>query len=190
MLLFIDNFDSFTYNLVQCFLQFNIEVKVLRDGSLPLKKCLDLSPKYLVIGPGPGKPSQAIFSKNLLDFFAGKIPVLGVCLGHQVIVEHYGGKIIRAEKPMHGKISQITHDGEGIYEQISQDFNVTRYHSLIAEEISIPSPLKITARSEKHEIMGVRHKKLSIEGVQFHPESILTDFGMDLLKNYLIASKK
>ncbi|MDP1880759.1 MAG: aminodeoxychorismate/anthranilate synthase component II [Parachlamydiaceae bacterium] len=184
MLLFIDNFDSFTYNLVQCFYQLNAEVKVVREGSLSVDECLSLFPKYIVIGPGPGTPSQAILSKELLSMYAGKIPILGVCLGHQAIIEYYGGNIIRAEKPMHGKISRIKHDDQGIFNNIPQNFQATRYHSLIAEESTLPSCLNVTARSEHGEIMGIRHKQFQIEGVQFHPESILTEFGMRLLENF------
>lgn len=187
MLLFIDNYDSFTYNLVQCFQVLGIEVGVIRACE-PKEKCLALRPDYLVIGPGPGTPAQALLSKELMLEFAGKIPILGVCLGQQVLAELYGGKVGRAAIPMHGKTSSIFHENQGIFQGVPQGFAATRYHSLIVVENSLPSCLEITARSENQEIMALRHKNLPIETVQFHPESVLTVCGPSLLRNYILKS--
>lgn len=185
MLLFIDNFDSFTYNLVQYFQILGIETCVIRAQSQSIHECLALCPRYVVIGPGPGAPSQATLSKELIASCAGKIPLLGVCLGHQALAEFYGGIVKRALVPMHGKISPIFHDNKGIFQQIPQGFSATRYHSLIVEEESLPSCLEITARTDTKEIMGLRHPVFLQESVQFHPESVLTEHGLALLKNFL-----
>jgi para-aminobenzoate synthetase component II len=185
LLLFIDNFDSFTYNLVQCFQVIGIEIKVVRNDALTVQKCLDLSPSHLVIGPGPGNHSQAGVSKELIQSIAGRIPVLGVCLGHQALAEVFGGKVERAFYPMHGKTSAIFHSGQGVFRHIPQGFLATRYHSLIVQKESLPSCLEITATTAEGEIMGIRHRTFSLEGVQFHPESILTAHGMKLLRNFI-----
>jgi anthranilate synthase/aminodeoxychorismate synthase-like glutamine amidotransferase len=177
-LLFIDNFDSFTYNLVQCFQMLGIETHVVRAQSQTVQECMTLC-------PGPGTPSQAILSKELMMACAGKIPVLGVCLGHQVLAEIYGGVVKRANIPMHGKTSAIFHLNEGIFCGLPQGFAATRYHSLIVEEVALPSCLEVTARADTQEIMGLRHRFLPQESVQFHPESILTEHGFSLLKNFL-----
>lgn len=185
MLLFIDNFDSFTYNLVQCFQILGIETRVVRGQSKPVHECLALCPRYVVIGPGPGIPSQAILSKELIGACAGKIPLLGVCLGHQALAEFYGGVVRRAQAPMHGKTSAIFHQNSGIFQGIPQGFTATRYHSLIVEETTLPSCLEVTARADTQEIMGLRHPLFCQESVQFHPESILTEHGFSLLRNFL-----
>jgi para-aminobenzoate synthetase component 2 len=185
LLLFIDNFDSFTYNLVQCFQILGIETCVVRGQSKTLQECLALHPRYVVIGPGPGTPSQAILSKELILATAGKIPLLGVCLGHQALAEIYGGFVKRAHVPMHGKTSVIFHHNQGIFQGIPQEFIATRYHSLIVEETTLPACLEITARTDTNEIMGLRHRSFAQESVQFHPESILTEHGLSLLRNFL-----
>jgi anthranilate synthase/aminodeoxychorismate synthase-like glutamine amidotransferase len=185
LLLFIDNFDSFTYNLVQCFQILGIETCVVRDQSQTVQQCLAHRPSHLVIGPGPGTPSEAILSKELMIACAGRIPILGVCLGHQALAEIYGGFVGRAKNPMHGKTSSIFHINKGLFHGLPQGFAATRYHSLIVEEKEVPPCLEITARADTHEIMGLRHKVFAIESVQFHPESILTHHGLDLLRNFL-----
>ncbi len=186
MLLFIDNYDSFTYNLVQAFQLLGAEVRVERHDNLSLQECLDLQPSHVVIGPGPGHPGQAGISKELILHFSGRIPLLGVCLGHQCLAETYGGTVIRAVKPMHGKLSRIYHDGCGVFSGLSNPFEATRYHSLIVERASLPSCLQITAETELGEIMGLRHRHHpNVESVQFHPESVMTHEGLALLKNFL-----
>lgn len=185
MLLFIDNFDSFTYNLVQCFQILGIETRVVRGQSKKIQECLAEKPHYLVIGPGPGTPSNATLSKELMVACAGNIPILGVCLGHQALAEIYGGVVRRAKFPMHGKTSPIFHKNEGVFNQLPQGFSATRYHSLIVEESTLPSCLEITARADSQEIMGLRHRQFQIESVQFHPESVLTEHGLLLLRNFL-----
>ncbi|WP_032125903.1 MULTISPECIES: aminodeoxychorismate/anthranilate synthase component II [Candidatus Protochlamydia] len=185
MLLFIDNFDSFTYNLVQCFQIIGIELQVVRNQALSLADCLDLRPTHLVIGPGPGSPSQAGLSKSLMHACAGHLPILGVCLGHQAIAELYGGDVIRSAFPMHGKTSPIHHDGRGVFHGIPQAFHATRYHSLVVKKETLPECLEISAETPDGEIMGLRHRSCKMEGVQFHPESILTEYGLSLLRNFL-----
>jgi anthranilate synthase/aminodeoxychorismate synthase-like glutamine amidotransferase len=186
VLLFIDNFDSFTYNLVQCFQILGIQTRVVRGQSLSAQACLDLRPHYVVIGPGPGVPSQATLSKKLIEQCAHRIPLLGVCLGHQALAEYYGGVVKPAHVPMHGKTSAILHTQEGVFRELPQGFAATRYHSLIVEESSLPPCLEVTARAEDtQEIMGMRHRSLKQESVQFHPESILTEHGLSLLENFL-----
>lgn len=185
LLLFIDNYDSFTYNLVQCFQMLNIEVAVVRGRAKTADECLALNPRYLVIGPGPGAPSQATLSKELMIAYAGKIPILGVCLGHQALAELYGGVVGRAEFPMHGKTSAIIHQNQGIFRGLPQGFAATRYHSLIVEEASLPSCLEITAKADNQEIMALRHRRFPMESVQFHPESVLSKDGPSLLRNFL-----
>ena len=185
MLLMIDNYDSFTYNLVQYFLELGEEVEVIRNDKLTLDDIATMAPQRLVISPGPCTPKEAGISVEAITRFAGQIPILGICLGHQSITEAFGGKVIRADRLMHGKTSPIQHDGSGIFNNIPDPFIATRYHSLIAERQSFPDCLRVTAWTEEGEIMGLQHKELPVWGMQFHPESILTTEGMRLLNNYL-----
>jgi len=185
MLLMIDNYDSFTYNLVQYFMELGEEVKVIRNDKLTLEEIEKLAPERLVISPGPCTPKEAGISVAAIEHFAGKIPIFGICLGHQSITMAFGGKVIRADRLMHGKTSPILHDGSSLFRNLSNPFIATRYHSLIAERESFPDCLSITAWTEEGEIMGLRHKELPVWGVQFHPESILTTEGMSLLDNFL-----
>lgn len=185
MILLIDNFDSFTYNLVNCFEGAGATVCVKRNDAATLQECLDLSPDCIVIGPGPGIPSRAGISSDLITACAGKIPLLGVCLGHQGIAEIFGGEVVRASYPMHGKVSEIHHKGVGMFKNLPQGFLATRYHSLVVKKDSLPSCLEITAETSEGEIMGLRHRDYQIEGVQFHPESILTEWGAKLVQNFL-----
>ena len=185
-LLLIDNYDSFTYNLVQAFLVFGAEVLVYRNDAITIEEAQALRPTHLCISPGPGVPAQAGISMAMIRAFAGRIPVFGVCLGHQSIVEVFGGKVVRAGRLMHGKTSTIEHDGRGVFDGIAAGCEVGRYHSLIAQPDSIPQDLEITARTtDQGEIMGVRHRQLMVEGVQFHPESVLTPAGPAMMKNFL-----
>ncbi len=185
MLLMIDNYDSFTYNLVQYFMQLGETVEVIRNDKLTLTDIEHLAPQQLVISPGPCTPNEAGISIAAIEHFAGKLPILGICLGHQSITEAFGGKVVRAERLMHGKTSPIQHEGSGIFKNIPNPFTATRYHSLLAERQSFPDCLRVTAWTEEGEIMGLEHKDLPIWGMQFHPESILTLEGMQLLKNFL-----
>jgi anthranilate synthase component 2/para-aminobenzoate synthetase component 2 len=184
-LLLIDNYDSFTYNLVQAFLVLGAEVLVYRNDELTVAQAQALKPTHLCISPGPGRPDDAGVSLQMLAAFEGRVPVLGVCLGHQSLVQHFGGRIVSADRLMHGKTSMIDHDGRTIYQGLTNPFQAGRYHSLAAEAASLPAVLEITARSERGEIMGVRHRQLPMEGVQFHPESVLTPEGNRLLGNFL-----
>ncbi|MGI9329132.1 MAG: anthranilate synthase component II [Gammaproteobacteria bacterium] len=184
-LLLIDNYDSFTYNLVQAFLVLGAEVQVFRNDEISVAAAKQLDVSHLCISPGPGRPDDAGVSLDMIAAFAGQVPVLGVCLGHQSLVQHCGGKIISAERLMHGKTSQVTHDDKTIYAGLSNPLQAGRYHSLAAEEESLPEVLEITARTRRGEIMGVRHRELPLEGVQFHPESVLTPEGNQLLENFL-----
>ena len=184
-MLLIDNYDSFTYNLVQAFAAHGADVMVYRNDMISVEEGLTLKPTHLVISPGPGRPEDAGVSLDMIGAFAGVIPVLGVCLGHQSIVQQQGGEIVRAERLMHGKTSNIQHDGKTVFEGISQPFEVGRYHSLCAEIDSLPDTLEVTAETESGVIMGVRHKTLPIEGVQFHPESVLTPEGETLMTNFM-----
>ena len=184
-MLLIDNYDSFTYNLVQAFAAHGADVMVYRNDVITVDEGLALEPTHLVISPGPGRPDDAGVSLDMIAAFAGKIPVLGVCLGHQSIVQQQGGNIVRAERLMHGKTSQIEHDGKTVFEGISEPFEVGRYHSLCAETESLPETLEVTARTDSGVIMGVRHKSMQIEGVQFHPESVLTPEGDRLMTNFM-----
>lgn len=181
----IDNYDSFTYNLVQAFLTLGAEVDVWRNDAIDVQQALSQKHTHLVISPGPGKPKDAGVSMQMIAAFAGRIPIFGVCLGHQSLVEVFGGKVVRAGRLMHGKVSPVLHDGKGLYTGMRQSFEAGRYHSLIAEPGSIPAVLEVTARTSEGEIMGVRHRSLQIEGVQFHPESILTPDGPILMGNFL-----
>lgn len=184
-LLLIDNYDSFTYNLVQAFLVLGADVLVHRNDAITVAEAQDLSPTHLCISPGPGTPRDAGVSMDMIRAFAGQVPVLGVCLGHQSIVEVFGGEIVRAARLMHGKVSPVQHDGKGVFAGLPQPFEAGRYHSLIAHPDTLPAVLEVSARTPEGEIMGVRHRELSIEGVQFHPESILTPDGPALLANFL-----
>ena len=184
-LLLIDNYDSFTYNLVQAFLILGAEVQVYRNDALDVAAAEALAPTHLCISPGPGTPAQAGVSIAMIKAFAGRIPVLGVCLGHQSITEAFGGRVVRAGRLMHGKTSMIEHDGAGVFAGIANPCEVGRYHSLIAEPASLPAELLISARTAEGEIMGLRHRHLPIEGVQFHPESVLSPEGPAMLSNFL-----
>lgn len=187
MLLMIDNYDSFTYNLVQYFGELGQDVQVYRNDEIDLETVAKLKPRHIVISPGPCTPNEAGISVPLIHAFAGKIPLLGVCLGHQSIGQAFGGKIIKAKTLMHGKTSLIHHENVGVFRDLPNPYTATRYHSLVIERESIPECLEITAWTEDDEIMGVRHKTLPVEGVQFHPESILTEHGHALLDNFLKA---
>ncbi len=184
-LLLIDNYDSFTYNLVQAFLVLGADVQVYRNDALSVPQALALEPTHLCISPGPGTPQQAGVSIEMIRAFAGRIPILGVCLGHQSIVESFGGRVVRAGRLMHGKTSPIEHDRRGVFEHVDNPCEVGRYHSLIAAPESLPAELTVTARTPEGEIMGVRHTRLAIEGVQFHPESVLTPLGPAMMQNFL-----
>jgi len=193
MLLMIDNYDSFTYNLVQYFGELGVDIRVFRNDEITLGEISAMKPDQIVLSPGPCTPAEAGISVASITEFAGKIPILGVCLGHQSIGEAFGGKIIRAKRVMHGKISPIHHKGKGVFKDLPSPFNATRYHSLVIEQGSLPDCLEVTAWTENpdgsiEEIMGVRHKTLAVEGVQFHPESILSEHGQQMLKNFLDAS--
>jgi anthranilate synthase component 2/para-aminobenzoate synthetase component 2 len=187
-LLLIDNYDSFTYNLVQAFLVLGAEVSVYRNDALAPEAALALAPTHLCVSPGPGTPYDAGVSMDMIRAFAGRVPVLGVCLGHQAIVEVFGGRVVRAERLMHGKTSLVRHDARTLFAGLPQPCEVGRYHSLIAAPASLPAELEVSARTDEGEIMGVRHLRLAVEGVQFHPESILTPEGPRLLGNFLAQS--
>jgi anthranilate synthase component 2 len=190
MILMIDNYDSFTYNVVQYLAELKADVKVYRNDEITIAEIEKLAPEKIVISPGPCTPNEAGVSVECINAFGGKIPILGICLGHQSIGQAFGGKIIRAKQVMHGKTSMIHHDNTGVFKDLSNPFEATRYHSLVIEQSSMPDCLEVNAWTENDdgsldEIMGVRHKQLAIEGVQFHPESILTQHGHDLLNNFL-----
>ncbi|AYM74599.1 anthranilate synthase component 2 [Janthinobacterium sp. HH103] len=185
MLLMIDNYDSFTYNIVQYFGELGEDVRVYRNDEITIAQIEALNPDRICISPGPKAPAQAGISVEVLKHFAGKKPILGVCLGHQAIGDAFGGKVIRAKQVMHGKTSLIAHTGVGVFKDIPSPFTVIRYHSLAIERASLPSCLEVTAWTDDGEIMGVRHREYDIEGVQFHPESILSEHGHALLKNFL-----
>jgi anthranilate synthase component 2 len=185
MLLMIDNYDSFTYNLVQYFGELGEEVRVVRNDEMTLDEIERLAPQRIVLSPGPCTPNEAGVSLALIARFAGRLPLLGVCLGHQAIGQAFGGRIIHAKTLMHGKVSRIHHSGKGVFSGLPTPYDATRYHSLAIERASCPQELEVTAWTEDGEIMGVRHRTLPIEGVQFHPESILTEHGHALLRNFL-----
>ena len=190
MLLMIDNYDSFTYNIVQYFGELNQEAKVVRNDQVTLEQIERWQPKYLVIGPGPCSPTEAGISIPAINHFAGKIPLLGVCLGHQAIGQAFGGNIIRAKTVMHGRLSDMHHSSKGIFSNLPSPFAATRYHSLVIEQESLPECLEVTCWTNQadgsiEEIMGVKHKTLAVEGVQFHPESILSQHGHQIFKNFL-----
>jgi len=185
MLLMIDNYDSFTYNLVQYFGELEQDVKVYRNDQVTVDEIDKLAPDHIVISPGPCTPNEAGVSIEVIKAFAGKRPILGVCLGHQAIGQAFGGKIVHAKELMHGKTSMVHHNGEGVFKGLPSPFEATRYHSLVIERETLPDCLGITAWTDDGEIMGVRHKEFMVEGVQFHPESILSEHGHDLLRNFL-----
>jgi len=185
MILMIDNYDSFTFNLVQYLGELGEEIKVVRNDKITAAEIAELNPRHIVISPGPCTPDEAGVSMEVIKKFAGKIPILGVCLGHQSIGQVFGGKVIRAERLMHGKTSEIFHDGKTVFRDIPSPFTATRYHSLIVERESLPDCFEISAETAEGEIMGLRHKEYIVEGLQFHPESILTEYGKVLLKNFL-----
>lgn len=190
MLLMIDNYDSFTFNIVQYLAELGADVKVIRNDEHSLEEVIEWQPEQLVISPGPCTPNEAGISIAAIEHFAGKIPLLGICLGHQSIGQNFGGKIVRAHHVMHGKTSPIYHDGKGIFQGLPSPYTATRYHSLVVEKDSLPDILEISAwtcddNGDMDEIMGLRHKELLIEGVQYHPESILSEYGHQLLQNFL-----
>ena len=190
MLLMIDNYDSFTYNVVQYFGELGAEVHVVRNDEISVADVAALAPERIVISPGPCTPNEAGVSMAVIEAYAGDVPILGICLGHQCIGQVFGGKVVRARRVMHGKTSPIHHHGQGVFRGLSEPFEATRYHSLVVERESLPDCLEITAWTEAEdgaldEIMGLRHRELAVEGVQFHPESILTAHGHDLLRNFL-----
>ncbi|GAA3910296.1 aminodeoxychorismate/anthranilate synthase component II [Litoribacillus peritrichatus] len=194
MLVMIDNYDSFTYNVVQYFGELGVEVAVYRNDEITVSEIEKLNPEYLVISPGPCTPQEAGISVEAIRYFAGKLPILGICLGHQSIAQAFDGKVVRAKEVMHGKTSMIYHQNEGVFLGLNLPFEATRYHSLVIDQDQLPDCLEVTAWTANDdgsvaEIMGVRHKTLSVEGVQFHPESILTQQGHDMLKNFLSNSK-
>lgn len=185
MLVMIDNYDSFTYNLVQYLGELGEEVKTFRNDQITLDEIAALQPDRIMLSPGPCTPNEAGISLSVIERFAGKLPLMGVCLGHQSIGQAFGGKVIHAKQIMHGKTSTIEHTNQGVFADIPNPYTVTRYHSLVVERDSLPDCLEVTAWTDDGEIMGLRHKELSVEGVQFHPESILTEHGHALLKNFL-----
>jgi anthranilate synthase/aminodeoxychorismate synthase-like glutamine amidotransferase len=185
MIVMIDNYDSFTYNLVQYLKELGAKVSVFRNDKVTAEKIIRLRPEKIVVSPGPGRPEDAGISCKVIKEFSGKVPILGVCLGHQCIGYVFGANIVRAKRLMHGKVSRIFHDGKDIFKGLPEPFFATRYHSLIVEEKGLPSCLRVTARTKDKEIMGIRHDKYPVWGVQFHPESIMTDCGKQILSNFL-----
>jgi anthranilate synthase component 2 len=189
MLLMIDNYDSFTYNLVQYFGELGEDVRTFRNDEIAVDEIAKLAPERICLSPGPSNPQHAGVTLDVLRTFAGKVPILGVCLGHQAIGEAFGGRVVRAKTIMHGKVSQIETDGQGVFADLPKHFTVTRYHSLAIERESLPECLAVSAWTDDGEIMGVRHKTLAVEGVQFHPEAILSEHGHALLENFLKQSR-
>jgi anthranilate synthase/aminodeoxychorismate synthase-like glutamine amidotransferase len=185
MIVMLDNYDSFTYNLVQYLCELGAEVAVFRNDEISIQKIEAMQPSHIVISPGPCTPNEAGVSLELIARLAGRVPILGVCLGHQAIGQAFGGKVVRARQVMHGKTSRIRHDESGIFKEIPNDFVATRYHSLVVERDSLPDCLVVTAESEDGEIMGLRHRSLAAEGVQFHPEALLTEHGHRMLQNFI-----
>ena len=190
MILMIDNYDSFTWNLVQYFGELGAEVKVVLNDEVTVDEITAMKPEKIVISPGPCSPNEAGISLAAIGAFAGKLPILGVCLGHQALGQAFGGKVVHAKTLMHGKTSPVTHTGTGVFTGLPSPFTATRYHSLAVERRSLPDCLEVTASTEDGEIMGLKHKTLDVEGVQFHPESILTQHGHQMLKNFLQGAKK
>jgi anthranilate synthase/aminodeoxychorismate synthase-like glutamine amidotransferase len=190
MLLMIDNYDSFTYNLVQYFGELGQKVRVFRNDAITLPQIDKLKPEMIVISPGPGRPSDAGISKELINRFKGVYPILGVCLGHQCIGEVFGAEVVRAQRIMHGKTSAVFHDGIILFKGLPNPFNATRYHSLIVKKETLPDCLTVSAWTDHDEIMGIRHRAYPVEGIQFHPESVLTSCGKDFLRNFLAAAER
>jgi anthranilate synthase/aminodeoxychorismate synthase-like glutamine amidotransferase len=185
MILMLDNYDSFTYNLVQYLGELGAEVSVFRNDEISVEEIEALKPSHIVISPGPCTPNEAGITLELIARLGARVPLLGVCLGHQAIGQAYGGKVVRARQVMHGKTSRIRHDGRGVFEKIDNDFVATRYHSLVVERASLPACLEVTAQSEDGEIMGLRHRSQAVQGVQFHPEALLTEHGHKMLQNFI-----
>jgi anthranilate synthase/aminodeoxychorismate synthase-like glutamine amidotransferase len=185
MILMLDNYDSFTYNLVQYLGELGAEVHVFRNDEISVEEVESLRPSHIVISPGPCTPNEAGVTLELVARMAGRVPLLGVCLGHQAIGQAFGAKVVRAKQVMHGKTSRVRHDGKGVFERVDDDFVATRYHSLVVERASLPACLEVTAASEDGEIMGLRHRGHAIEGVQFHPEALLTQHGHKMLQNFI-----
>lgn len=190
MILMIDNYDSFTFNLVQYLNSLNEEVLVHRNDSLTIEDIRTMNPSMIVISPGPGTPDDAGISIDIVNTFKGEIPILGICLGFQTIGQVFGGKIVKGQRPIHGKVSPVNHNNKGVFKDLNNPLNVTRYHSLVIEKHSIPECLEITAETQDGVVMGLKHKDFLIEGVQFHPEAILSEQGMELLENFLKQAKK
>jgi anthranilate synthase component 2 len=190
MVLMIDNYDSFTFNLVQYLAELGHEVRVFRNDEITVEQATALAPQAIVVSPGPSAPEHAGISVELIRRLAGSIPILGVCLGHQAIGQAFGGKVIRAQRVMHGKVSRIRHDGLGVFSGIENEFTATRYHSLAVERQSLPDCLQVSAESEDGEIMGLRHRTLAVEGVQFHPEALLTEHGHQMLQNFVKRAQR
>jgi len=190
MILVVDNYDSFTYNLVQYLGELGAEVRVVRNDELGVDEIATAAPSHIVLSPGPCTPNEAGVTLETIERFAGRIPILGVCLGHQAIGQAFGGKVVRAGRVMHGKVSSIRHDGKGVFSSVSQGFTATRYHSLVVERKSLPACLEITAESDDGEIMGLRHRSAPVEGVQFHPEALLTEHGHRMLENFIKGAKE
>jgi len=189
MVLMIDNYDSFTFNLVQYLAELGAEVRVFRNDELTVEQIERLAPSHVVLSPGPCTPNEAGITLPTIERLAGRIPMLGVCLGHQAIGQAFGGKVVRAKQVMHGKTSRIRHDGAGVFSCIQNEFVATRYHSLVVERSSLPACLEVSAESEDGEIMGLRHRELPVEGVQFHPEALLTEHGHRLLQNFIQGAR-
>jgi anthranilate synthase/aminodeoxychorismate synthase-like glutamine amidotransferase len=189
MVLMIDNYDSFTFNLVQYLGELGADVRVFRNDALTVEGIEKLAPSHVVLSPGPCTPNEAGITLAAIERLAGRVPILGVCLGHQAIGQAFGGKVVRAKQVMHGKTSRIRHDGNGVFSRLENDFVATRYHSLAVERGSLPDCLEISAESEDGEIMGLRHRRLAVEGVQFHPEALLTEHGHQLLQNFIQGAK-
>jgi anthranilate synthase/aminodeoxychorismate synthase-like glutamine amidotransferase len=185
MIAMIDNYDSFTYNLVQYLGELGCKVQVFRNDEITLEEMEALAPSHIVISPGPGTPDDAGITLAAIQRFAGRVPLLGVCLGHQAIGQAFGGRVVRARRVMHGKVSRIRHDGSGVFASIPNEFIATRYHSLVVENETLPACLAVTAQSAEGEIMGLRHRSLAVEGVQFHPEALLTEHGHRMLQNFI-----
>ena len=190
MILMIDNYDSFVYNLVQYFKELDEDIVVKRDDEITIDDIKTLNPEIIVLSPGPCSPTEAGICIEAVENFKGKIPILGICLGHQTIGQVFGSKIVKAIEPVHGKVHSITHDGKGVFTNIKNPLNVTRYHSLVVDTETLSDELEITAKTKEGEIMGLRHKKYMIEGVQFHPEAVLTECGHELLRNFITLARE
>ncbi|HBE9445443.1 para-aminobenzoate/anthranilate synthase glutamine amidotransferase component II [Clostridioides difficile] len=190
MILMIDNYDSFVYNLVQYIEELGETVVVKRNNEIKIRDIEELNPEVIVLSPGPCSPKEAGICINIVEYFKGKKPILGICLGHQTIGHVFGGDIIKAQQPVHGKVYSISHTNKGVFRGLKNPLNVTRYHSLIIDSNTVPKELEVTATTDKGEIMGIRHKKYLIEGVQFHPEAILSEYGHEMLKNFIIEARE